>query len=312
MILSVSRRTDIPAFYMEWFQNRLQERSVLIRNPMNFHQVSRVDLSPEVVDCIVFWSKNPRPLMEYLDFLRPYPYYIQFTINPYGTEIESGLPPQDELIETFRALSQVIGPERMVWRYSPVLVNEAYPEAFHLEAFASLAERLSGDTIRCNLSFIEIYRKIEVQMQKMQIRAIPDQVKYDLVSKLRKIADENQIELRACGNLDLIKAGIPAAKCIDDALISKITGKTFTLKKDKNQDHQCYCVSSIDVGAYNTCLNGCRYCYANQTNLNSTRSKISQYNPNSPLLCSMPHPQDVIKTRAVKAEGSDQIRLPFL
>lgn len=311
MILSVSRRTDIPAFYMEWFQNRLKERSVLIRNPMNFHQVSQVDLSPEVVDCIVFWSKNPRPLIDYQKILKPYPYYIQFSINPYERDFERMLPPKDQLIQTFRRLSELLGPHRMVWRYSPLLLNETYTEAVHLEAFAALAGQLRGYTGSCNFSFIEIYGKIKYQMQGQNVGEIPEQKKYDLVQKLWQIAAQNQIDLRACGNLDLKKAGISPAKCIDDELIARITGKSYDLKKDKNQDQDCYCVSSIDIGAYNTCLNGCLYCYANRANLKSTRAKSSQYDPLSPLLCSVLQPDDIIKKRVVKAEGSGQISMSF-
>lgn len=311
MIVSASRRTDIPAFYMDWFQNRLQERSVLIRNPMNFHQVSQVDLSPDVVDCIVFWSKNPAPLLDYQEVLKPYPYYVQFTINPYGTEIESMLPPGRELLETFRRLSTALGPARAVWRYSPLLLNDKYTEDYHLEAFTSMAKSLQGYTFRCNLSFIEIYQKISDNMQRHHIGEIKEQQKNRLARQLQQIAAGYQIELRACGNIDLTAAEIPAAKCIDDELITQITDKTFDLKKDKNQDKDCYCVSSIDVGAYNTCLNGCLYCYANQTNIKTTQYKSSCYDPASPLLCSSLQPQDIIKKRIVRAEGSGQLRLPL-
>lgn len=311
MILSVSRRTDIPAYYMEWFWNRLKERSVLVRNPMNYHQVSQIDLSPEVIDCIVFWSKNPKPLLDYTERLSSYPYYVQFTINPYGEELESRLPSKEELIQTFLRMSESIGPQRMVWRYSPMLLNDKYTQDLHLEAFQTFAERLRGYTLRCNMSFIEMYSKIQHQMKRANIGEIEETNKIRLVRKLRQIAEQNQIELRACGNLDLQKAEILAAKCIDDELISHITGKSFELKKDKNQDQDCYCVSSIDIGAYNTCLNGCLYCYANQANPKSTYDKSSRYQPESPLLCSTLLPGDMIKKRSVKAEGSDQLRMPF-
>ena len=124
MIISASRRTDIPAFYAEWFFNRIKEGYVLVRNPMNYHQVSKISLSPAVVDGIVFWTKNPLPMMTRLDELREYPYYFQFTLTPYGKEMEPGLPSKKAvLIPVFRELSRKLGPDRLVWRYDPILLN---------------------------------------------------------------------------------------------------------------------------------------------------------------------------------------------
>lgn len=135
MILSVSRRTDIPAFYSDWFFNRLDEGCVLVRNPMNIHQVSRIKLSPDVVDCIVFWSKNPRPILSQLAKLEKYPYYFHYTINAYGTDLEASLPPLSERVQTFRSLAEMIGPDRIIWRYDPIIVNDVYTVQFHIEQF---------------------------------------------------------------------------------------------------------------------------------------------------------------------------------
>lgn len=312
MIISASRRTDIPRFFMEWLKNRLVEESVLVRNPMNARQVSRVKLSPEIIDCIVFWTKNPAPMLDYLDFLKAYPYYIQFTINPYENDLECSLPDKQELIDTFRRLSDRLGPQRMIWRYSPVILNHKYTQERHLEAFASYAQQLKGYTLRCNLSFFDMYRKISQLMQRMGIDEIPTDTKNQLARSLRRIAEQVGIDLRACGNIDLAGSGLKAAKCIDDELIAQITGNHFHLKKDPGQPKDCYCVSSIDIGAYNTCLNGCLYCYANQTCATSTRRKIQTYDPASPLLCSRLLPEDKVTDRKVKSEGDRQLTLPGL
>lgn len=170
MIISVSRRTDIPAYFSEWLVNKIKEKSVSVKNPMNPQQIRKVNLSPEAVDCIVFWTKNPKPLIERLDEFSDYTYYFQFTLNPYEQDIETNLPNKNEIIETFKKLSDKITP-----------------------------------------------------------------VKYNI------------------GN----------ARCIDDRLISKLTGFYLQVGKDKNQRLACGCVASADIGEYNTCQNGCLYCYAN-------------------------------------------------
>ena len=140
MIISASRRTDIPAFYSEWFLNRIKEGFLDVRNPMNNRQVSRLPLSPELVDCIVFWTKNPIPMLPKLDGLRKYCYYFQFTLTGYGRDIETNLPDKrKELIPAFQELSDRIGPERVIWRYDPILVSDRYSAAYHIKAIAEIA-----------------------------------------------------------------------------------------------------------------------------------------------------------------------------
>lgn len=133
MILSVSRRTDIPAFYSDWFFNRMKEGFVYVRNPMNIHQVSRITLSPEVIDCIVFWSKNPRPMLPRLGELKDYMYYFQYTINAYDQGLEVGVPRKEGVINTFKALSEAIGPKRVIWRYDPILLTETLDKDYHIK-----------------------------------------------------------------------------------------------------------------------------------------------------------------------------------
>ena len=309
MILSVSRRTDIPRYYLDWFLKRLEEQYVLVRNPMNFHQISRVNLSLDIIDCITFWTKDPSPMLDKIEELSPYPYYVQFTINPYDNDLECNLPRKEELLSTFQKLSNIIGAERVVWRYSPVIINEKYTEDFHISKFEEYANTLNRYTKCCNFAFIDIYRKIEKSMSAMGIYDISENMKLRLSSSFLSIAKKNNIELRACGNIDLKKTGMTPAKCIDDELISKITGKSFNLKKDTNQPSKCNCISSIEVGTYNTCLNGCIYCYANQTSISSIKNKINSYDVNSPLLCSTLLPDDKITERIVKADGHNQISL---
>ena len=160
MIISASRRTDIPAFYSEWFLNRIKEGFLYVRNPMNAHQISKIDLSRDVVDCIVFWTKNPIPMLPHLDELKDYPYYIQFTLTGYGKDVEAHLPDKKrELIPAFQELSRKIGPERVIWRYDPIAFSEKYTAEYHLRAFTQISEALKGSTHKCVISFVDTYHK---------------------------------------------------------------------------------------------------------------------------------------------------------
>ena len=172
MILSASRRTDIPAFYADWFLNRLREGSVLVRNPMNYHQVSEVKLTPENVDCIVFWTKNPSRLLEKLPEIDNlgYRYYFQFTLNPYDRSIEENLPEKNVLVETFKRLSDQCGPQKVIWRYDPIFVGGDYPVQYHAEQFDHLARQLNGYTEKCIFSFLDPYAKIQKAIRQLGIR----------------------------------------------------------------------------------------------------------------------------------------------
>ena len=162
MIISASRRTDIPAFYTPWFMNRVRAGFVDAINPFNRKQVSRISLRPEDVDCIVFWTKNAAPMLPHLAELSAmYPFYFQFTITPYGHDVEPGLPDKREVIRTFQQMSQQLSKTRMVWRYDPILLNDHYTIERHLHDFAVMLEMLAPYTDRCVISFLDLYRKTE-------------------------------------------------------------------------------------------------------------------------------------------------------
>ena len=160
MILSVSRRTDIPNYYSQWFYNRIKEGFVYVRNPMNTHQVSRIEITPDVVDCIVFWTKNPEPMMERLEELSAYHYYFQFTLTGYGRDMEPGIPhKREKMIPVFQALSDRIGKEKVIWRYDPIIFSQRYTPEYHLKAFEQIAMALKGFTEKCVISFVDEYAK---------------------------------------------------------------------------------------------------------------------------------------------------------
>ena len=310
MILSVSRRTDIPNYYSEWFFNRLKEGFLYVRNPMNFHQISEIKISPVVVECIVFWTKNPLPMMERLDELEAYNYYFQFTLTGYGNDVERNLPnKKTSVIPIFQELSNRIGKEKVVWRYDPIFFSNRYNAKYHLKAFRSIAEALSGYTEKCVISFLDIYPKNKKNMDNLLSYDLSDSELRGFAKELSNIAKENHIKIGSCAEkIDLDEYGIIHNSCIDKELIEKIIGCKLKINKDKNQRIECGCVESVEVGTYNTCKNGCVYCYANYS-AKSVGSNFQKYDPLSPLLCGHIEKDDKISTRKVVSLKETQISI---
>lgn len=304
MILSVSRRTDIPNYYPEWFMKRIEEGFFYVRNPMNPRQVSKVSLSPEVVDCIVFWTKNPEPMFEYLDKLdrRGYSYFFQFTLTGYGKDVEPGVPHKKEkMLGVFKKLSERIGCNRVVWRYDPILFNEKYSPEYHVKAFRTIAETLSGYTRRCVISFVDEYAKNRKNMRELGCYDLQEEKLRAFAKQLADIAGENGMTVATCAEkINLEDCGITHSSCVEKRMIEEITGCRLDVKKDKNQRPECGCVESVEIGTYNTCKNGCKYCYANHS-IESMLENCKRYDVNSPMLCSHVLEEDIITERKVKS-----------
>ena len=264
MIISASRRTDIPARYAEWFMRRVREGFAVARNPMNPKQQRRVSLRPEDVEAIVFWTKNPAPLMPRLAELADYAYYFQFTVTPYGRDIEPGVPDKEkEIIPVFRRLAETIGPERVIWRCDPLLISGRYDMDFHLRSFEKFTRAFEGFTRRCVFSYLDIYRGMSRTARELGFRAPDESEKLALARELAPMAQARGMTFESCAeDINLEQFGINHTSCIDAALIEKITGRPLAREKDKNQRPRCRCAPAADVGAYDTCPNGCRYCYA--------------------------------------------------
>ena len=284
MIVSVSRRTDIPAFYHEWFYNRLAAGFALTRNPMNPGQIRRVELNPEEVDCFVFWSKNPRPFMQNLMRLNSYKFYIQFTLTPYDRDLEPGLPDKIELLETFRALSAEIGAEKVVWRYDPIIFTGRYDMKYHAERFEWLCGKLSGFTERCIISFYDHYNFISRNLNGIEILAADRARMREIARIFAETAGKHELTIESCAESEnLEEFGIAHGHCIDDRLINRICGRDLHLNRDHGQRQLCGCVKSVDIGAYSTCLHGCRYCYAARQRLTAAQI-TSRHDPTAPFL----------------------------
>lgn len=310
MIISSSRRTDIPAYYSEWFYNRIKEGFVYVRNPMNTHQIGKIDLTPDVVDGIVFWTKNPLPMIDRLDELYDYLYYFQFTLNAYGKDVEIDVPSKkDILIPSFQKLSKKIGKDRVVWRYDPIFFNKKYTTKYHVKYFKMLVNKLAGYTEKCTVSFLDLYRKTKKNTTQLGIVTPTISQKEELMQHFSQIAEEAGIYVDTCAeDIDLIKYGIRHAHCIDKERLESLGGYKLTVKKDKNQRPECGCIESIDIGAYDTCKNGCLYCYAN-VDQNVVFQNYFEHNPNSPILFRDINEADVIKVRDIKSCREYQINL---
>lgn len=310
MIISASRRTDIPAFYSDWFFNRIKERYVLVPNPYNSKMISRISLDPAVVDCIVFWSKNPAPMLEKLDKLKEYNYYFQFTLNPYGPDIENHLPAISKRIDTFKRLSDRIGKEKVIWRYDPVLTNETYTPGFHKEKFAEIAYELKEHTEKCMLGFIDHYQHIRTAVGQFNIQPLLKADIEEMAVSFKKTVDTCSIQLDTCTvKVDLTHLGIPGGLCIDNQLVERIAGYPISVRKDKNQRDIYRCAESIDIGTYESCLNGCIYCYAIKGNYNTVKYNLNKHDKNSPMLVGEQQEDDIVKERLVKSLRNDQFSL---
>lgn len=287
MILSVSRRTDIPAVYAPWFFNRVKEETVLVPNPMNPYALSSVSLSPDVVDAIVFWTKNPIPMLSRLGELEKYRgrFYFTFTLNGYERDAEPNIPDKEkELIPAFIELSKMLGKARVLWRYDPIFLSDKYSLDFHVDRFAYFASLLSPYTEKCTVSFVDLYDKTLRNTRSLNLRAPVMEDEDFLISRMAETARKNGIILDTCCEARSFSAyGVSHAHCIDKKRLERIGGYRLNVDKDKTQRLQCGCCSSIDIGSYNTCSNACLYCYAN-FNQSQVQKNKALHDPSSPLL----------------------------
>lgn len=282
MIISASRRTDIPALYPRWFINRIRAGFCEVPNPFNAAQVTRVSLLPQDVDVIVFWTRNPKPLFPYLDELdrRGYRYYFNFTLIGYPRPLEGKSPSLKAGIAIFRELAQRVGPQRVVWRYDPIVFSNHTGAAFHRENYARIAAALRGYTRRSVISLMTPYAKVKrrfAALEEVGVRITPFDGEHTprfaaLMRSLAESAAANNMTIQSCASeYDLTPYGILPGKCVDDALIQEIFGIEVGHGKDPSQRAACGCVVSKDIGMYDTCIFGCAYCYANSDFARSRR-----------------------------------------
>ena len=307
MIISASRRTDIPAFYPEWFMNRLREKEVLVPNPYNRKKISRISLDNDAVDCIAFWTKNPAPMLPYLKELDDmgYPYYFQVSITDYENDIEENVPDMAEVMATFILMSEKLGKERMDWRFDPILLNHKYTIDYHIEKFEMMCRWLHKSTNRCILSFVDHYRDGcygEPSEKEMRM----------LAAAFSKIASYYQLPLYTCAErIDLSEYGIMHGSCIDKEKIQRLIGYKLDIEKDSGQRRECRCLKSIDIGVYDTCVHGCRYCYATKSP-ELAKKRYKAHHPEAPMLTGQLKEDEIITEKEVSSGRDYQMSLFYL
>lgn len=295
MIISASRRTDIPAFYPDWFFNSLERGAFLARNPHNPGHISAIEANPQTIDAFVFWTKNPAPMAPRLAEIAAYPYYFLYTITAYGKTLEPGVPTPNTSIETFAALSSHIGRERLIWRYDPILITQRLTPAYHREAFKRLAARLAPHTKKCIVSFFSPYRKSLYHMKGLEVAQPTPAQGANLLDELAKIAAAHGLALEHC--CPDSPTPLRAASCVDTALLSQIGGSHITAPRHRGQRPGCACRRSVDIGAYSTCPHACLYCYANASPAIARRNHAA-HDPASPLLIGSPPEGEPIQIAA--------------
>ena len=305
MIIQTGMRTDIPAFYSEWLLNRIKEGFVLVRNPYN----PRYSLSPEVVDLIAFCTKNPAPMLSHMDALKSFGQYWFVTITPYGKDIELNVPDKEIVMDDFIRLSDIVGVDRVGWRYDPIFVDEKHTVEWHIHEFERMAQKLSGHTRTCVISFIDIYKKVERNFP--QARAVSRKDRLTIGKAFIRIAEKYGMTIRPCaeGN-ELAEYGADCSGCMTVKTFETALGESLDVPKRKTNQRngECACLLGTDIGAYDTCGHLCRYCYAN-TDAALVKRNMRCHDPKSPFLLGGHQPGDVIHEAVQKSWIDRQMRL---
>ena len=305
MILNTGARTDTVQYFTPWLMKRFEEGYVLTRNPLFPNKVTRYELTPDTVDCVEFCSKNYRPILPELHRITSrFNTHFQYTITAYGKDIEPGVPDIDESIETLYKLEKQVGRQRICWRYDPVLLTAKYTTDTHIRTFEYMSGRLAGHIDRCIFSFVEMYRKVGRNMP--ELIPMTDGDKEILAENLGAIAAKHGIYIQTCGtNGDYSRYGIHPSGCMTLEMLGKANGTEFRDLKHKGQREGCHCIESRDIGAYDTCLNGCRYCYANQSP-QKARDNYRLHDPDSPLLLGRLKDTDIVQQGVQRSFRTDR------
>lgn len=307
MIINTGQRTDIPAFYAKWFSNRLREGFVCVRNPFDPRQVGRYRLDPSVVDVIGFCTKNPAPMFPYMDLLSPYGQYWYVTITPYGRDIEPNVPDKHQVLKDFQRLSDLVGIHSAGWRYDPIFLSERYTKEYHLKAFSQMAETLEGYTETVVISFIDLYSKVLKNFP--EAREVEKEDRIDLGKELIRIADNHGMTVKPCAEGDeLAPYGADCRGCMTREVYEKAIGKRLMFPSRKPAREGCNCYLACDIGAYDTCMHLCRYCYANN-DLLLVRENARRHDPASPFLTGGYREDDIIHDVPQESWIDNQISL---
>lgn len=309
MIINTGARTDIPAFFSGWFFNRIKEGFVCVRNPYYQEQVTKYKLTPDVVDCIIFCTKNPRPMLPRIQELDAFSTYFFVTITPYGTDIEPHVPLASQVMADFQKLAMTIGKEKLCWRYDPIFINNCWTVERHVAEFAKMAKVLSGYTDDCVISFIDLYEKTKRNF--VGVREVCAEEKRELAKEFSEIGRRYGIVVKTCAEAaDLREFGVQLSGCITKDVMERAIGTSLKNIPQKPNRSHCGCIPNHDIGAYNTCPHGCKYCYANY-NQETVRQNMQLHNPNSPLLIGQLSSRDTVRDARQESYVQRQMMMLF-
>lgn len=309
MILNTGNRTDIPAFFSEWFYYRMKEGFVCVRNPYFPAQVTRYRLNPGAVDCLVFCTKNPRPMLKRLCELDAYGQYWFVTITPYGKEIEPHVPDKEVVMESFRELSERVGKKAVCWRYDPIFLTEEYSLEFHLDTFAAMAEELSGYTDVCVISFIDLYEKTLRNFKG--VKSVGRKERKAIVSAFVEIGNHYGIRIKTCAEGEVwTEDGADCSGCLTKEVLEQALGEALCIPAKARAREACSCLLGNDIGVYNTCGHGCLYCYANYDD-RIVEENRRRHNPRSPFLIGEAKAEDILRDAKQESYRNGQLVLPF-
>ncbi len=281
MIINSGSRTDIPAFFNRWFYNRIEEGFVYSRNPFN-NDIYKYSLNPKIIDVLCFCTKNPKPMLKDIDLLQDYNQFWFVTITPYGKDIEVNVPSFKKVMKSFRQLADNLSPDQLAWRYDPIFIDEKHSIDFHIRHFDKMASDLSEYTSSCTISFVDLYRKVLRNFPNAKEVTVPERLA--IGEEFSKIAKDYGLQMRTCVEGTILdKFGFDSSGCMTCEVLEKAIGNNLKVPKGKYHIRDCECLFGRDIGAYNTCLHGCRYCYAN-SNMKLVKKNQKLHNPYSPLL----------------------------
>jgi hypothetical protein len=307
MIINTGSRTDIPAFFSEWFFNRIREGYVLVRNPYFPQKVTKYLLNPDIVDCINFCTKNPAPMLPQIHELDNFGQFWYVTITPYEKEIEPNVPPAKQVISSFQTLSDHVGLSRIGWRYDPVFLTEKYSLRYHIASFEKMAAELSGYTDVCVISFLDLYEKTRRNFPAG--KEVEQKDRITLGKAFCAIGREYGITIKSCAEgVELSPYGVDCSGCLTREVLERAVCRKLLPGINTSTRRSCSCLLNCDIGVYNTCGHGCVYCYAN-FNQNTVRKNSELHDPLSPFLIGTRREGDVVTNARQRSLRDEQTTL---
>lgn len=295
MILNVSGRTDIVAFYTDWFMNRYHEGFVDVRNPFNHKLVSRIDFSD--VDAILFCTKNPIPILNKINEINK-PIIFHVTLTPYKKDIEPNVPPKGEIVEAIKKLSKIIGKDNLVIRYDPIFISAKYTLDYHIKAFENLCSLLDGYVSKILISFLDDYKNVRKNKKVLNFKELEESDYKAIGENFSASALKHHMIVHTCfEDRNLTEYGFSKDECLSHELAYKLTGKVYKKEWKARKEGKCHCVQMVDIGVYNSCKHFCKYCYANYDE-KQVQDNFINHDPNSSLLVGKLNESDIIKKRS--------------